>query len=67
MDTPEQMWDRFVEHLNKVDPLGKPAKDKKGKPIPVPTHKMFLGSIEKYKKVFVEANGAPAPFLDPNT
>jgi hypothetical protein len=45
MKTPDQMWDDFVKHLNKQQPLGA------GKP-----HQNFLGSIAKYRTVFMEAN-----------
>lgn len=48
MNSAEQMWDRFIQHLNEVDPLGK-----KGEVIP---HKTFLGSVERYKEIFLEAN-----------
>jgi hypothetical protein len=41
----EQQWHRFIEHLNKTMPLGKDEK-----------HLSFIGSIEKYKKIFLEAN-----------
>jgi hypothetical protein len=46
MDT-EQLWDRFIAHLNEVEPLGKYGDG---------THKSFIGSIEKYKKIFIDAN-----------
>lgn len=39
----DEMWKRFIEHLNKVEPL------KQG-------HKNFLGSEAHYKKIFMEAN-----------
>lgn len=40
----EEVWDRFIEHLNQTQPL------KSGLP-----HKSFIGSIESYKKVFLES------------
>lgn len=43
--TVEQMWDRFIAHLNATQPL---TKDK----LP---HKNFLGSIGAYRKVFIES------------
>jgi hypothetical protein len=49
--TPEEMWERFIEHLNEVEPLGKAGK-----------HSNFLGSISAYKKRFLEAN-SPAQEL----
>lgn len=59
--TPEQAWDNFIEHLNKTQPLGENnvKKGKKGKfevEVVARSHMSFLGSIEKYKKVFLEAN-----------
>ena len=50
MDTPELVWKRFIEHLNKVQPLGRP--DKEGK---TPPHVSFIGSIASYRKVFLES------------
>lgn len=44
----ESMWNRFIEYLNQVEPLGK-----RGEMIP---HQSMLGSIEHYKKLFLEAN-----------
>ena len=41
------MWERFIEHLNKVRPLGTYGDG---------THKSFIGSIESYRKIFMEAN-----------
>lgn len=49
--TPEQMWDKFIDHLNKTVPLSKPQKDH-----PPPKHLNFLGSIKEYRKIFLEAN-----------
>jgi len=50
--TAEQMWDAFIVHLNKVDPLMF-VDGKKQKQLP---HQSFLGSIEKYRKIFIDAN-----------
>jgi hypothetical protein len=47
--TPEQMWERFMDHLAKVDPIGTREN-------PHVRHGAFLGSIEKYRKIFLEAN-----------
>lgn len=44
--TTEELWDNFIEHLNATQPL---TKDK----LP---HKTLCGSIEAYRKVFIEAN-----------
>lgn len=44
------MWERFIQRLNEVDPLV----FKRDEP-PVP-HKSFIGSIERYRKIFMEAN-----------
>lgn len=49
--TPEEMWAKFIEHLNRVQPLGRP--DKEGKTLP---HQNFIGSVASYRKVFMEAN-----------
>ena len=43
--TPEEMWEKFIARLNEVQPLGK-----------LGTHQAFLGSIEKYKRIYLEAN-----------
>jgi len=45
---PAAMWDRFVAKLNADQPLGTVKK-----PLP---HKSMLGSIEKYRAVFMAAN-----------
>ena len=50
--TPEQMWDKFIDHLNKAQPLGRDP----NKIIP---HSNLIGSIASYKKVFVEALKKP--------
>ncbi len=42
-------WDRFIKHLNRVDPI---VFDKKVGPVP---HLSFSGSIKKYKAIFLEA------------
>ena len=47
----EEMWDRFIAHLNKVEPLGRLKQGDE----PV-SYKNFLGSIERYKKIYMEAN-----------
>jgi hypothetical protein len=46
--TAEEFWERFVAHLNEVVPLGK-----RDEVIP---HKAFIGSIEKYNRIYMEAN-----------
>jgi len=48
----EEMWDTFIKHLNDTQPI-MVKKDKQQVQIP---HQNFLGSIEAYRKVFVEAN-----------
>jgi phage terminase small subunit len=44
--TAEEAWNRFIEHLNKVQPM----KDKDA------SHINFMGSIASYKKIFMAAN-----------
>ena len=48
----EEMWDTFIKHLNDTQPI-MVKKDKQTVQIP---HTNFLGSIEAYRKVFIEAN-----------
>ena len=43
--TPEEMWAKFILLLNEKQPL------RNGLP-----HKQFIGSIESYKQIFLEAN-----------
>lgn len=45
--SPEAMWQRFIDHLNTEEPLGRYGDD---------GHKSFIGSIEKYKRLFITAN-----------
>lgn len=47
-----EMWNKFIDHLHVVQPLGKPDKDT-GKTAP---HQNFLGSVASYRKVFLDAN-----------
>lgn len=49
--TPEVMWSRFIEAL------AQESLDKNGEP-QAPVN--FIGSVEKYRKIFVEAN-TPKP------
>jgi len=57
--TNEEIWKRFIDHLNLVQPLGrKDKKDPKSDPI---LHQNFLGSIASYRKVFLEAQNAGDP------
>jgi hypothetical protein len=50
------MWKKFIDHLNLVEPLGRPNKEGK-----TPPHHVFLGSITLYRKIFLEAqNTIPA-------
>jgi len=51
--TPEQMWDDFIALLAEVQPL---AKVDPKNPQPQPLHKNFIGSVESYKKIFMQAN-----------
>jgi hypothetical protein len=46
---PTEMWDRFIAHLNSTQPLTGYGNGK---------HQSFMGSIEQYRKVFLEANEA---------
>jgi hypothetical protein len=54
MNTPEQMWERFMDHLKEVDPLAKP--DPKNKDFKQPRHQSFLGSVTSYRAIFLAAN-----------
>ena len=58
--TAEAMWDRFIERLNEVRPLVFKRDE------PALPHKSFLGSIEKYKAIFLEANVGHEPELVPS-
>lgn len=46
--TPEVMWERFITHLNAVKPLGSYREHY--------PHINLIGSIEEYKKLFLQAN-----------
>lgn len=61
MMTPEQYWDNFIIHLNKVKPLRE--KKVRGKIVTehITPHINFLGSITEYKKIFIEANSNGKP------
>ncbi len=48
--TSAEMWDRFMEQLAKDDPIG-PREE------PEIPHKSLFGSVSKYRKVFLKANG----------
>lgn len=52
----EQAWERFIEELNRVQPL------EKGKT----PHVSFLGSIAAYKKIFMKANQQHDVHPDPS-
>lgn len=41
----EELWDDFIKQLNEDQPLGKLGE-----------HKAFIGSIEKYRAIFLKAN-----------
>lgn len=62
MSSPEEMWSRFIELLEKREPLGhielqKVPGSKKKVPVYIHRpHKNFLGSIEAHRKLFIEAN-----------
>lgn len=47
--TPEQLWDNFIKRLNEVRPIYGQKKEQ----LP---HVAFLGGIEYYKKIFLDAN-----------
>lgn len=47
------MWDDFIALLAEVQPL---AKVDPKNPQPQPLHKNFIGSVESYKKLFMQAN-----------
>jgi hypothetical protein len=51
MNDAEEMWKKFIDHLNLAQPLGRPDKVT-GKTIP---HQNLIGSIASYKKVFIDA------------
>ena len=57
MNTAEKHWTRFIEHLNEIDPL---IFHDKGGQYQLP-HDNFLGSIKKYRKIFLEANPEKQP------
>jgi hypothetical protein len=42
-----ELWEKFISHLHEVQPLGK--KDK------VEPHTNFVGSVNSYKKIFLDA------------
>jgi hypothetical protein len=44
--TPDETWETFIAHLNKVQPLTRDGSTE---------HKLFFGSIASYKAVFLEA------------
>jgi hypothetical protein len=44
----EAMWCAFIERLNETKPLGNELE-----------HRSFLGSVDLYRKVFLDANAAP--------
>jgi hypothetical protein len=46
----KEVWKKFIDHLDRTQPLGRP--DKNGKTIP---HQNFIGSIDSYRKVFIDA------------
>lgn len=52
------VWERFISHLNVVQPLGKNEKSKKDaeKKEEKIRHKNLIGSIESYRKIFIGAN-----------
>jgi hypothetical protein len=62
VSSPEEMWSRFIELLEKRQPLGhtemqKVPGSKKKVQVYIPSpHKNFLGSIESHRKIFMEAN-----------
>lgn len=51
----EAIWQRFIDHLNAVEPIVFKKADGQ---IP---HTAFLGSIEKYKRIFIESQRANSP------
>jgi len=51
VDTPEQMWEKFIKRLNEVQPIRGAKREDPSMP-----HKIFLGSIVVYKRIFLEAN-----------
>jgi hypothetical protein len=52
MTRAEAYWQKFIDHLNEVDPLI--FYEKKTK-FQLP-HQNFLGSTEKYKDIFMDVN-----------
>lgn len=54
----EKIWNKFVDHLNKVNPLGKGTE--------VVPHQNMIGSLDKYKKIFLAANSTPVKVWEPN-
>lgn len=47
--TAQQQWDNFIKRLNEVQKLSKDPKH----PL---EHKTLFGSVESYRKIFLEAN-----------
>lgn len=48
----EAIWQRFIDHLNAVEPIVFKKAD---------GSTAFLGSIEKYKRIFIESQRANSP------
>ena len=52
MYTPDANWQRFIAHLNIIDPLVFHSKDGDY----TGEHTSFLGAIKHYRKIFLDAN-----------
>lgn len=49
------MWKNFIAFLEEKEPIKEAAKKKGEKPTLLP-HINLIGSVAKYKKIFIEAN-----------
>lgn len=45
----EEMWECFIAKLEEMEPLGKAGEEQI-------KHKNFIGSVDKYKRIFMIAN-----------
>ncbi len=53
--TAEQMWANFMQKVQELEPI-REAPKKKGQPPTMLPHINLIGSVAKYKKIFLEAN-----------
>jgi len=55
MSNAEQMWQKFIAHLQEIEPIREAPKKKGDKPVML-LHVNLIGSVAKYKKIFLAAN-----------